>query len=87
MYIRDIQGKIWVHHGLIVFELQHKRQKILMKPSEVKGSVNHNQSLCRSWVKVRFSSLPENMTGQNNFSVGSRFAVLMRLFGHCKLDN
>ena len=66
------------------------------EPSEVNVSVILNQPLCSSWVKVRFSSLPEkcielnskestaktqtpsntyvsslpeNVTGQNNFSI------------------
>ena len=52
-------------------------------------------SLCsrlgKSQILTRFSSLPENMTGQNNFSVDScflpAFVVFTRLFCHCKLDN
>ena len=36
--------------------------------------------LCLSWVKVRFLSQPENMTGQKNFSVGSCFLSALAVF-------
>ena len=57
------------------FGLKDKRSFIVMKPFEVKVSVNLGHSFCLSWVKVRFSSLPENMTGQTNFFVGSSWAA------------